>query len=177
MPPCPSAAFLNMSKAPHSRASPSRCYRFRTRAGCWPASPGVFWNAPICLSAGRDCASPGQGSRALRPVERPHGGLRPWSACRRQPSDFPGWACSECPARATATTTSTVRPPFIGRLGERLRLGLQPSARRPAASLRLPRDYGHRAAPCDPTALLLGRHEEDSHDAPACSSAGILYPC
>jgi hypothetical protein len=69
------------------------------------------------------------------------------------------------------------RPPFIGRLGEPLRLGLQPSARRPAASLRLPRDYGHRAAPCDPTALLLGRHEEDSHDAPACSSAGILYPC
>ncbi len=112
MPPCPSAAFLNMSKAPHSRASPSRCYRFRTRAGCWPASPGVFWNAPICLSAGRDCASPGQGSRALRPVERPHGGLRPWSACRRQPSDFPGWACSECPARATATTTSTATTTF-----------------------------------------------------------------
>jgi hypothetical protein len=39
---------------------------------------------------------------------------RPWSACRRQPSEFPGWACSECPARATTT---------------------------PAASLRVPRDY------------------------------------
>jgi hypothetical protein len=35
-----------------------------------------------------------------------------------------------------------LRPPLIGRLGERLRLGLQLSARRPAAALRLPRDYG-----------------------------------
>ena len=39
--------------------------------GCWPVSAGVFWNAPICCSGGRDCAPPGQGSRAFRPVERP----------------------------------------------------------------------------------------------------------
>ena len=46
------------------------------------------------------------------PSSGPHGGLRPWSACRRQPSDFPGWACSECPATATATTTSTATTTF-----------------------------------------------------------------
>ena len=56
---------------------------------------------------------------------------------------------------------------FIGRLGERLRLGLQPSAKRPAASLRLPRDYGigpERGVPIAPTAIASrGQGKEIGH--------------